>query len=61
MTNDEVNNTNTSAVNNDRMEINVEEITEVFDYISTALRTIEGFEKRFRKQINTVPIHTPLL
>ena len=46
MTNDEVYNTNTSAVNNDTIEINVEEITEVFDYISTALRTREGFEKR---------------
>ena len=40
MTNDEFNNTNTSAVNNDTIEINVEGITEVFDYISTALRTI---------------------
>ena len=33
------------------------EINEVLEYISTAMETLGAFEKRFKEQVSTIPIH----
>ena len=37
------------------------EVTEVLDYISTAMQTLGEFEKRFKQRINPMPIPTATL
>ena len=41
--------------NDNTQQMNNVEVTEVLDYISTAMQTLGEFEKRFKQRINTTP------
>ena len=50
-----------SSRNENSQRIDNIEVTEVLDYISTAMQTLGEFEKRFRQRLNTTPTHSATL